>query len=232
MSVVLERLIQFAFAVMLSGTSILVLAAILERWNAYKLAAACPPGFREELRYCLESGAVRRAVDLCESTPGPTAGVAGAGIRRYLELAPSEDDSAFFCAMAPSELHRMESKVNDGMQQQGDKELSRLEEHLNLLSTLGSIAPLMGFLGTVAGMIIAFQKIAGAGMGKPQTVAGGISTALVTTAAGLAIAIPAFASHNYFANRVKVFLEDMNETAATVVRALVTDKEDTLTQQE
>lgn len=220
MTGLIERAAQVAFAVLLTGASVLVLAAILERWNAFKRASTAPPDFSGKLLALLEKPTPDDALALCEQTPGPAAAVAAAGIRRFRERtgghAPAAD---------PGHIRRLEEKLDDAMQQQGDRELSRLEENLPLLSTLGSIAPLIGFLGTVAGMIIAFQKIAAAGMGKPQVVAGGISTALVTTAAGLVVAIPALSFHNYFANRVKRFLEDMNETASMVVHTLASTQE-------
>jgi len=224
MSLWIERLIQILFALMLSGTSIMVLATILERLEAYKRAATAPPDFRDELQRRIENGSSQEALSLCEQTPGPAAAVAAAGLRRCRALRAANGNPTGEADM--QHCRRMEEKLNDAMQQQGDRELSRLEENLPLLSTLGGIAPLMGFLGTVAGMIMAFQKIAAAAMGKPQTVAGGISTALITTAAGLVIAIPAIASHNYFTHMVKAFLEDMNETASMVLHALMAEIED------
>jgi len=74
-----------------------------------------------------------------------------------------------------------------------------LGKNLNILSTIGQIAPLLGLLGTITGMIIAFRAIAIAGTGDPKVVAGGISQALVTTAAGLTIALPTIVAHRYLA---------------------------------
>jgi len=224
MSLWIERLVQIIFGLMLCGASIMVLATILERLDAFKKASAAPPGFRDELQRHLENSNPAEALSLCERTTGPAAAVAVAGLRRCRALRKTNDNPTVMADM--HHYRRIEEKLDDAMQQQGDRELSRLEENLLLLSTLGGIAPLMGFLGTVGGMIMAFQNIAAAGMGKPQTVAGGISTALITTAAGLVIAIPAIASHNYFTHRVKAFLEDMNETASMVLHALMTEIED------
>ena len=76
-----------------------------------------------------------------------------------------------------------------------------LGRNLNILSTIGQISPLLGLLGTITGMIIAFKAIAMAGTGDPKVVAGGISQALVTTAAGLSIALPTIVAHRYLAAR-------------------------------
>jgi biopolymer transport protein ExbB len=214
----IEWIANIGFTVALGGSSILALAVILERFDAYRRAGAASASFLAELRRRLESAPIEEALLYCEVTAGPSAAVAAAGIRRCREMTGARAGAT----LDPETFHRIEQKVNEAMREKGDREVSRLEEHLPLLSTLGTVAPLIGFLGTVAGMIIAFENIAAAGMGKPQVVAGGISTALVTTAAGLIIAIPAFAAHNYFANRVKVFVEEMDETASMVVHMLVT----------
>ena len=84
----------------------------------------------------------------------------------------------------------------------GAIELSFLERGLVVLATIANVAPLMGFLGTVAGMILAFDSIAAQGDVDPATVAGGIKVALLTTAAGLTIAIPVNIGYNYFVSRI------------------------------
>ena len=76
-----------------------------------------------------------------------------------------------------------------------------------MLNTIGNIAPLLGLLGTITGMIVAFESIAVAGAGDPRVVAGGISQALVTTASGLVIAIPTIISYRYLARKAESLLE-------------------------
>lgn len=84
----------------------------------------------------------------------------------------------------------------------GAEEMASLESGLMVLGTIANIAPLIGFLGTVSGMIRAFTAIAEAGLGEPGVVAAGIGEALITTASGLIVAIPCFVAYNAFLSRV------------------------------
>ena len=93
----------------------------------------------------------------------------------------------------------------------GAIELSFLERGLVVLATVANVAPLMGFLGTVAGMILAFAAIEAAGDVDPALVAGGIKVALLTTATGLAIAIPVNIAYNYFVTRIDSLIMDMEQ---------------------
>ena len=101
----------------------------------------------------------------------------------------------------------------------GAIELSFLERGLVVLATIANVAPLMGFLGTVAGMIVAFESIAAARrMSNPATVSpGGIKVALLTTAAGLTIAIPVNIGYNYFVSRIDKLVVDMEESTQKVL---------------
>ena len=97
-----------------------------------------------------------------------------------------------------------------------------LGKHLPILNTLGNISPLIGLLGTILGMIIAFESIAVAGAGDPRVVAGGISQALVTTASGLIIAIPTIVSYRYLARRADKMLEHVEMYGHAFSNALIT----------
>ncbi|MGH7481531.1 MAG: MotA/TolQ/ExbB proton channel family protein [Longimicrobiales bacterium] len=99
-------------------------------------------------------------------------------------------------------------------------EMAHLESGLVWLATLANVAPLLGFLGTVIGMIQAFNAIELAGEVEPTLVAGGIKVALITTAAGLTIAIPINIAHNYFVTRIDRLVIDMEESAQKMVDAL------------
>ncbi|MBN1898148.1 MAG: MotA/TolQ/ExbB proton channel family protein [Spirochaetes bacterium] len=96
-------------------------------------------------------------------------------------------------------------------------QVNHLGRGLNLLATIGNVAPLLGFLGTVAGMITAFGNIAAADEVSARLVAGGIYTALTTTAFGLVIAIPSIALYNYFVHRIDNFVADMEKVADTIL---------------
>jgi biopolymer transport protein ExbB len=104
--------------------------------------------------------------------------------------------------------------AKEAAQAAGSKQLAALEAGLPALSTISNVAPLMGFLGTVTGMIHAFVAVSVHGLGEPHIVAAGIAEALITTATGLIIAIPCFISYGYFVSRVNSLALAM-ETAGT-----------------
>jgi biopolymer transport protein ExbB len=99
-------------------------------------------------------------------------------------------------------------------------ETAQLERGLIWLATVANIAPLLGFLGTVSGMIHAFEAIAAAEEVSAKLVATGIYEALITTAAGLIVAIPVQTAHNYFVSRIDKFVVDIEESGAELVDAL------------
>ena len=101
-------------------------------------------------------------------------------------------------------------------------EIALLERGLIWLATVANIAPLLGFLGTVSGMIHAFEAIAAAEEVSAKLVATGISEALITTAAGLIVAIPVQAAHNYFVSRIDKFVIDIEESGAELIDSLTT----------
>jgi biopolymer transport protein ExbB len=111
-------------------------------------------------------------------------------------------------------------RVMKSIENVGLVEMAGLESGLVWLATVSNVAPLMGFLGTVLGMIAAFQAIEAAGEVEATIVAGGIKVALTTTAAGLAIAIPINIAHNYFVTRIDRLVIDMEESAQKMVDAI------------
>lgn len=108
-------------------------------------------------------------------------------------------------------------RVMKAIENVGLIEMASLESGLVWLATVSNVAPLMGFLGTVIGMIEAFQSIEAAGEVEATLVAGGIKVALITTAAGLVIAIPVNIMHNYFVTKIDRLVLDMEESAQKMV---------------
>ena len=100
-----------------------------------------------------------------------------------------------------------------------------LERNLNTLGTIAAITPLLGLLGTVIGMIKVFAVITTEGVGNPETLAGGISEALITTAMGLVVAIPSLIFYRYFRGKVNVLVVDMEEKAMKLVEILHGERE-------
>lgn len=144
-------------------------------------------------------GQLDKAIELATETPGPVAAILLSGLRRAREAKVSGAD------------------IEKAVQTTGAIELGFLERGLIVLATVSNVAPLLGFLGTVAGMISAFGAIAEAGQVEATLVAGGIKVALITTAAGLVIAIPVNIAYNFFVTRIDKLIQDMEEGAATVL---------------
>lgn len=111
-------------------------------------------------------------------------------------------------------------RVLTAIENEGMIQMSKLERGLVWLATIANVAPLLGFLGTVAGMIIAFGAIELAGEVDATLVAGGIKVALITTATGLTIAIPVNIAHNYFVSKIDGMVIEMEETSQNLVETL------------
>ena len=138
------------------------------------------------------------ALERAQSTPGPVAAILLAGLSRI------RDDAAG-------------DEIEQAMESAGKIELGFLERGLVLLATVATVAPLLGFLGTVWGMIEAFGAIEAAGQVEASLVAAGIKIALITTAAGLLIAIPINVAYNYFVTRIDKLIVEMEQAASTVL---------------
>lgn len=138
---------------------------------------------------------VNAAVKVCEKYKGPVASVVKAGLLKYGE--PKEE-------------------IEKAIESAAVYEMSRLEKFLIVLASVANVAPLMGFLGTVLGMIKSFDALAKAGLSQPQLVAQGISEALITTATGLLIAVPMQLAYNYFTSRINKFVRDI-ETSSNIL---------------
>jgi len=122
-------------------------------------------------------------------------------------------------------IRRGRVEVERAIQARGDLEVGKLERGLVLLQAVAKTAPLVGFFGTVSGMIKAFESMGRAGLGDPAQVATGISEALITTAAGLAIAIPIFFAHSLFVGKVNRFVMELEEGSVRFLDALAEAEE-------
>jgi biopolymer transport protein ExbB len=116
--------------------------------------------------------------------------------------------------------------IKDCMEEAGHKVAHDLEHYLNALGTIAAVGPLLGLLGTVFGMIEIFSSLMKHGAGDPSSLAGGISVALITTAAGLTVAIPSLIFHRYFERLVDEYLISMEEEALKLIDILHGDREE------
>ena len=115
--------------------------------------------------------------------------------------------------------------MKQAIEEEGRQVVHELERYLNTLGTIANISPLLGLLGTVIGMIKVFAAITSAGVGNPAVLAGGISEALITTAAGLSVAIPAVIFHRYLSGKVDRIVVRMEEQALKMVDVMHGDRE-------
>ena len=183
------------------GLSLLLGIAIsLERLWTLSRASINARQFFARVQEALREGGPDSAAEVCSNTRGPVASVLHAGLLR---------------------LERGIEHVEKAIDQSGEVEMAFLERSMVWLSLVISIAPMLGFLGTVSGMIRAFQAIAEAGDVEPSLVAAGISEALITTASGLAIAIPIQTFYNFFISRIDKIVVDMQESSSAFVDDLI-----------
>jgi biopolymer transport protein ExbB len=179
--------------------SLIALGVIIAKAWTLWLAHHSTKRILGEVEEAARAGNIDDAVQIAAATPGPAAAILYAGLKRISQ-----------------------KKVNAGEIEQaistvGTIELGFLERGLVVLATVANVAPLMGFLGTVAGMILAFAAIEEAGDVDPGLVAGGIKVALLTTASGLAIAIPVNIAYNFFVSRIDTLILDMEQGSQRVL---------------
>lgn len=116
--------------------------------------------------------------------------------------------------------HRARDVMKEAIEDTGRHVVHELERFLNALGTIAAISPLMGLLGTVFGMIRTFNSITSTGIGNPAALAGGIAEALITTAAGLTVAIPSLICYRFLRRRVDDLVIDMEKEAIKIVQAV------------
>ena len=136
------------------------------------------------------------AITLCDHTPGPAAKLLGAAILAY---------------------QRGDEDISAAIDEAALEEIPKLEKHLNFLATMGFILPLIGFLGTVLGMLKAFQAVRVSEYLSSTAIAGAVTMALVTTAAALVVAIPASIGYNYLVTRIQSITLDMEKAALEIL---------------
>ncbi len=179
--------------------SIIAIAIILQRLYSFHRAETDVEKLMHTIKKFFDEGKLESAIAYCNSTPGPVAYILKEGLK---------------------ERKRGRIAMEEAMETAGLNEVPRLEQYLPILHTIGSVATLLGFTGTVTGMISAFNAIARAGVSSPSVVASGIAEALITTAAGLFIAIPTVLLYNYLSHRVDHFVLEIEKSSAELVYLL------------
>jgi biopolymer transport protein ExbB len=180
--------------------SVVAVAIIIEKIVRLRIARATSRAFLFRIQNSLRLNRLDEARRACDMASGPVAAIFRAGLGR---------------------ANQSEERIRQAIQEAGEKEISLLEKHVGSLGTIAGGAPLLGFLGTVVGMIQAFQQIERLGGNVNASVlAGGIWQALLTTAAGLTVGLVAFFAHNYIVGRIQFIVREMEERSSELIETL------------
>lgn len=169
-------------------SSVMALTIIVDRIIYFTKIKSSDESLSQKIISLVKDNEIKAAIALCETSKSPLSNIINAGLKN--------------------------TKIpKESMQSQANKELPKLERFIAALSTISTVAPLLGLLGTILGMIQSFAVISTVGSGRPTALASGIANALLTTAAGLIIAIPSVVFYNYFVNTVNkriLFMENLS----------------------
>ncbi|MDO8602942.1 MAG: MotA/TolQ/ExbB proton channel family protein [Candidatus Omnitrophota bacterium] len=183
--------------------SIIALGIILERLYYLRKIKIDAVAFMNNIEAALKRNKIAEAVKICEDTPGPIARIIKAGLFKH---------------------DRPRQEIREAIEDAGHQEVPRLEKYIKILATIAHISPLLGLLGTVAGMAKAFQviqmKTIALNPVNTADLAGGVWQALLTTAAGLIVAIPAIVAYHYLVSKVQDFVLEMERSATELINIM------------
>ena len=180
--------------------SAVAVAVFIERFLHCHRAQINSTEFLNGVRTVLKRNNVVEALSICDATPGPVA--------RLVKTAILNRDEG-------------RERVREALEEAGSEEVPRLEEKLSLLATIAQLSPLIGLLGTVLGFITTFFDMQDKGLSAHVgDLSNGIWQALICTAAGLAVSIPAHAGYNYLVSRINSIVLDMERAATEIVRVV------------
>jgi biopolymer transport protein ExbB/TolQ len=187
--------------------SVLALGLLLDRWLAFRANERVDVrALRAKVLALLREDKVAEAAQLCANTPNPVSAVLLGGLQAYAKHRQHTSNGA---ALRPL--------VQDALEDCAYAATGAVEKRLNVLSFIGNSAPLFGMTGTVTGMIKSFDAIRGAGALEGSIVAGGIAEALITTAAGLLIAMGAVIPYHYFMGRADAIMMEIHEASSELL---------------
>lgn len=171
--------------------SVVAAAIILERLWTLQDKRVLPPDLLQKVRQLVDSNQVNDNVIAALEKHSPLGRVLAAGLRNR---------------------HRPREVMMERLEDTGRHVVHELERFLNTLGTIAGVSPLLGLLGTVTGIIKAFNAINAGGMGDPRMLSGGIAEALITTAAGLCVAVPALIGYRYLRSNVERLVIEMEKS--------------------
>lgn len=188
--------------------SVVAVAIVIERLYFLHKVHVDVQRFSSDIARSVKRNKIMDAIDMCEKTSGPIARIIKEGLLKH---------------------DRPRQEIREAVEDAALHEVPLLERNLPVLATIAHIAPLLGLLGTVTGMVIAFQviqeKSSAISPVNPGDLAGGIWQALLTTVVGLCVAIPTYVAYNYLTSRVDRFVLDMEKSATDLLSSLVGKRE-------
>jgi biopolymer transport protein ExbB len=179
--------------------SIVAAAILLERLWTLQERRVIPPDLRQKVWKLVESGQLNE---------------------RHITALAENSALGQILAAGLANRHRPREFIKEAIEDTGRHVVHELERFLNMLGTIAAVSPLLGLLGTVTGIIVAFNAITHTGVGDPKVLSGGIGQALITTATGLIVAIPALMGYRYLRGRVDALVIEMEKEALKLVQAL------------
>lgn len=191
--------------------AIVAAAVVIERYRSLNMLTTDSEDLRAQVLELLRADKVEQALDLCNQSRGPVAAVLTVGLRRYLILRRLNYDPA-----------RIEEQVIKAMDDYSVHIVAALEKHLPILSNIAAVAPMVGSVGTVVGMVILFQGIAkmSGSASIVQEAAEGIQIKLLVTVWGLLVGIPSYIAFNYFTTTINHYVLRVEETATELIEAV------------
>ncbi|MEG6585151.1 MotA/TolQ/ExbB proton channel family protein [Dendrosporobacter sp. 1207_IL3150] len=187
---------------LLALCSLIVVTIAVERYLYYRNGNVNMMAFIEKLQQLLERQRLTEALQFCEQTPGIVSNLAAQGLHAY----------------------QRDEQVENTMTAGSMLAAARLRENMSFLSAIVTMAPLLGLLGTVIGMINSFS-VFNVQSGQPMAITGGVGEALIATAAGLVVAVMALSTHVYFSHRLDKLITDMEQITALLVIRLAKKKQ-------
>ncbi|NOZ57072.1 MAG: MotA/TolQ/ExbB proton channel family protein [Calditrichaeota bacterium] len=181
--------------------SVIAVAVVIERWWTLRKVQINTAAFILQVKNLLLKDRIEEAIALAKRTPGPVAKITKAAIEKH---------------------DRPREEIKEAIEAAGKAEIFQLERNLGALGTVAAISPLIGFLGTVTGMIRAFMQVqAQAGNVDASVLAGGIWEALITTAAGLTVGIPALIFYNWLQGKIERVVFEMQVSSTEILDMLL-----------
>ena len=191
--------------------AVVALAVVIERYRSLRMLTTDNLALREEVLELMHAGRVEEALDLCNKARGPEAAILSVGLRKFLLLQRLNYDAG-----------KIDEHVDKAMDDYGVHIVAALERHLPILATIASVAPMVGSVGTVVGMVVLFQGITAPGATGTiiERAAHGIQLKLIVTVWGLLVGIPAYVAFNYFTTVIHRYVLQVEETATELIEAV------------